>query len=828
MKKVLFLLLVTTMSYGQALFDKGVKITGGQTTTTSTNKIISQEANGVLNHIPATSLPISTATANALDLRTENSAGAIQGFAITNNGNGTVNIATGTAYLRTTNDPYSPLIKYVIPAVTNLALTVTTAEGTINTTTNSIAYVVSRVGTTLDYISLIGQNVDANGKLRRRFLNSEGLRRAQGAVLTGSNRNLLLTAGLYYSGLIEVPTPSFNTSTVSTFTQAYINSTWVRTTGNTQINNTQYSSAGVLTTMPTNDYRVDYVYLLADNPSKMYVLLGSTTYANINDARLAPVPTALPTELQFLGTRVGRVIIRKDAVTMEVSSEFATIYQAGSATLHNDLGGLNLGDFQHLTVAEKDNLELKTNKQNSLTVDGTGEKYPTVDAINNALPKSYSNIVYVNATSPTTATIFDTNNPPVTNNNALKLDVNNLYIGNDASTWVYITSPAGYVTKVIPATSNFNILNTGTDAGNSKVANLVRNGSLTILNDITALTNIRSSANNLILHDTGGVIFRGVRAPSWADNLSSRFFQIGNASDNVVLTTQNGNNANRMMFASQATQFQANGNYTTSPAPLGIFEIVNGTTRLFNLFSDGNLSLSNSGLNSGFRLDINGTTRLQNTVTLSTSPTTSAGTFDVLTRNISTGVVEKRLSSDFALASNSILTTGNQTATGRKTFTSDNTNAGGISILNSKTTFATQADAIGVFIDNTGAEGLRVNTVNTRGAVFSSNGSGIAVEINASSTGIGLSLRKQTGSGDLLNAEGVTRIVSSGAFISDDITANGLLKLKSYTVATLPAGVQGATAYVTDATAPTYLGALIGGGTVRVPVFFNGTIWVSH
>jgi len=264
------------------------------------------------------------------------------------------------------------------------ALTVTISPGTINTTTNSIAYLISRVGTTLDYINLVGQNVDANGKLRRRFLNSESLRRSQGAVLTASNRNLLLTAGLFYSGLIESSTPAFNTSTGSTFTQVYNNGTWIRTTGNTQINNTQYNLAGVLTTMPSNDYRVDYVYILADNPSKLYVLLGTATYNNISSARLAPVPADLPTELQYLGSRLGRVIIQKDATITETTSEFATIYQAGSATLHNDLGGLNLGDFQHLTVAEKANNELKTNKQNSLTTDGTGVKYPTIDAINNS------------------------------------------------------------------------------------------------------------------------------------------------------------------------------------------------------------------------------------------------------------------------------------------------------------------------------------------------------------------------------------------------------------------------------------------------------------
>jgi hypothetical protein len=95
------------------------------------------------------------------------------------------------------------------------------------------------------------------------------------------------------------------------------------------------------------------VYILADNPSKLYTILGNAHYNNLSDARLAPVPASLPTELQYLGARVGRVIIQKNASTMEVSSEFTTIYASATATLHNDLGGLNVGDYQHLTVAEK-------------------------------------------------------------------------------------------------------------------------------------------------------------------------------------------------------------------------------------------------------------------------------------------------------------------------------------------------------------------------------------------------------------------------------------------------------------------------------------------
>ena len=62
---------------------------------------------------------------------------------------------------------------------------------------------------------------------------------------------------------------------------------------------------------------------------------------------------------------------------------------------------------------------------------------------------------------------------------------------------------------------------------------------------------------------------------------------------------------------------------------------------------------------------------------------------------------------------------------------------------------------------------------------------------------------------------------------SQGITNGGTMRLMGYTVATLPSGVVGDTAYVNDATLPTYLGALVGGGAVTCPVFYNGTAWVS-
>lgn len=77
------------------------------------------------------------------------------------------------------------------------------------------------------------------------------------------------------------------------------------------------------------------------------------------------------------------------------------------------------------------------------------------------------------------------------------------------------------------------------------------------------------------------------------------------------------------------------------------------------------------------------------------------------------------------------------------------------------------------------------------------------------------------------NTGGALFEVAGTAQFDDNITVDGTVKTAGYTVATLPTGVIGKRAYVTDATAPTYLGVLTGGGAITCPVFYNGTAWVS-
>lgn len=59
------------------------------------------------------------------------------------------------------------------------------------------------------------------------------------------------------------------------------------------------------------------------------------------------------------------------------------------------------------------------------------------------------------------------------------------------------------------------------------------------------------------------------------------------------------------------------------------------------------------------------------------------------------------------------------------------------------------------------------------------------------------------------------------------IVSGAAIRLKGYTVATLPAGTQGDMAFATDLLTPTFLVAAVGGGAVVGPVFYNGSEWVT-
>lgn len=88
---------------------------------------------------------------------------------------------------------------------------------------------------------------------------------------------------------------------------------------------------------------------------------------------------------------------------------------------------------------------------------------------------------------------------------------------------------------------------------------------------------------------------------------------------------------------------------------------------------------------------------------------------------------------------------------------------------------------------------------------------------------------------DVFNADDFLSIdAGSGSLtlgvLGRPIFLKAAVKLAEYTVATLPAAsvaLEGAIAYVTDATAPTYHGAYVGGGAVKCTVWCDGAAWFT-
>lgn len=107
-------------------------------------------------------------------------------------------------------------------------------------------------------------------------------------------------------------------------------------------------------------------------------------------------------------------------------------------------------------------------------------------------------------------------------------------------------------------------------------------------------------------------------------------------------------------------------------------------------------------------------------------------------------------------------------------------------------------------------------------------------------TGIYIYPNSISGAGSIVDSRGIliedqtagnnNRAIKTGlgpVEFGDNLILNKPVRLKGYTVGTLPAATQGDSAFVTDALAPTFLATVVGGGAAVTPVFYNGSAWVG-
>ena len=152
--------------------------------------------------------------------------------------------------------------------------------------------------------------------------------------------------------------------------------------------------------------------------------------------------------------------------------------------------------------------------------------------------------MYINAVSPIGATIFDTENPPVTNNNALKNLDNALYIATNGSTWN--SNGTTYTTYTIPDKTPWLLGGTAsTDAGTDKTNAIYRKGRVLIATNGSTQTtplkdmHLQNGGASLLTSAFGsGQIF------STNDSSGPRFFLehlgAGTNLKTSVMYTQNG------------------------------------------------------------------------------------------------------------------------------------------------------------------------------------------------------------------------------------------------------------------------------------------------
>lgn len=316
------------------------------------------------------------------------SASSVDGFGLTDNANGTVTIANGTVVLRSTNSHSSELKSYavtggVINTLTDNSTTfiyVDYNSGTpnIQTTldpitdidgrTNTPIWIVTRKGNKVHEQNLCSYTSDFAYLSSQNSFYVKGYEHIQsGSVLTGiGTANLHITAGQF--NLINKPQVhgAFDTSVSDTFIAIYKDGIggWTETAPQTAINLTQFDdSSGTLATLSNNNkYAVHWVFVILNSPSELMVMYGRDEYDDLAQAQNSKLPADLPPELTTYssGQLVGKIIIKKNiAVFEDIQNPFETTLVSSTASSHNHLGGLNTGDYQHLTASQY--ASLKTN-----------------------------------------------------------------------------------------------------------------------------------------------------------------------------------------------------------------------------------------------------------------------------------------------------------------------------------------------------------------------------------------------------------------------------------------------------------------------------------
>lgn len=367
----------TLLSNEQALAD----LSSGYMKSTTGTGVVSTVAAIDVADIEVNNL--SGATYTGLDevINFFGSAGYVSGGAITDNGDGTVDIAAGTGFVRTTDSDIGELITFDWPATAGLTMTdgdetyiyvdynggvpqvSTTGSGSnIDYNTEFDLFEVAREGTVLHISDHKQLMKDVPSVLQQYLYSKNRIERADaegGLILDESadtNRYVTMTAGSVWIKLDKTALTAKDTDPAGdadTFDSYYQDGGggWTKVTGGTQWNNTQIDDgSGSLLTMTNNRYAAQYFYI--DSDDELVHIYGQNQYVTLAGVSDEGPPSSLPTRLGDHSLLIGRILFQKSATTAEeVESAFDTSFSGTLVTNHANLTGLTTGDAGHTQFA---------------------------------------------------------------------------------------------------------------------------------------------------------------------------------------------------------------------------------------------------------------------------------------------------------------------------------------------------------------------------------------------------------------------------------------------------------------------------------------------
>lgn len=303
------------------------------------------------------------------------SSGFFLGGALSDGGSGTLDVAAGSGFIRTTNDDNAELQSFKWTASSTIAVADNTTQyvyvddsGVISLSTSEfletpdkiLIGVVTDEGAAIESVFALGVRLEESIGHAGRFMRGvHGIVRNKrvGGLIFGqsgdANRDVTMTAGQLEWGRTSYTMSDFNTSGADTFTTYSASGQEAATAS--QWPNTQYDNAGTLTTMTNNSKWANLFFWLEPN-DKIIMVYGRAEFNSEAGAEAEDVPSSsLPTRISETGLLATRFTFQKSANTADIESAFDTLFANAAVSDHNNLASLQGGtasEYYHTTSAQ--------------------------------------------------------------------------------------------------------------------------------------------------------------------------------------------------------------------------------------------------------------------------------------------------------------------------------------------------------------------------------------------------------------------------------------------------------------------------------------------